>query len=160
MLGPMSGRRAKLPGSTKDANSLGPRHNRVEVLPQSTLRSFDSCDSVARPGRPANALCQGLGPDFFFPTSSVGLARAERICAGCPVAAECLAVALDDLSLHGIWAARPNGSVNICEVKKDWAGDEPARSMRRRDLVSRKGSALVSSVLAGDPGLVGPSNSV
>lgn len=56
--------------------------------------------------------------------------------------------------------ARPHGSVNICEVKKDWAGDEPARSMRRRDLVSRKGSALVSSVLAGDPGLVGPSNSV
>ena len=104
VLGPMSGRRAKLPGSAKDANSLGPRHNRVEVLPQSTLRSFDSCDSVARPGRPANALCQGLGPDFFFPTSSVGLARAERICAGCPVAAECLAVALDDLSLHGIWA--------------------------------------------------------
>ena len=46
----------------------------------------------------------GMGPGFFFPTNSVAFARAERICAGCPVAAECLATALEDPSLHGIWA--------------------------------------------------------
>ncbi len=50
---PMSGRRANFPGSTPHANALGSRHNRVEVLPQPTLQSFDSYDSVASPGRPA-----------------------------------------------------------------------------------------------------------
>ena len=100
----MSGGRANSPGSTRDANAYGPRHNEIEVLPQPTPGPFESCDSFARPRRPVNAACRGMGPEFFFPTNSASLARAERICAGCPVAAECLATALEDPSLHGIWA--------------------------------------------------------
>jgi WhiB family redox-sensing transcriptional regulator len=101
---PMSGGRANLPGSMQDAIARGPRHNSVEVLAQPTLEPSHSCDSIARPARPANAACQGMGPDFFFPANAVGLARVRRICAQCPVAEQCLATALDDPSLHGIWA--------------------------------------------------------
>ena len=100
----MSGRRANSPGSTRNADAPGPRHNEVEVLPQPGVRPFESCDSSAHPRRPANAACRGMGPGFFFPTNSVAFARAERVCAGCPAAAECLATALEDPSLHGIWA--------------------------------------------------------
>jgi WhiB family redox-sensing transcriptional regulator len=99
----MSGRRANFPGPTQVAITLGPRHNNAEVLPQPILGPSDSYDSIARPKRPANATCRGMGPDFFFPTSGVGIARATRVCARCPVAEECLATALDDSSLHGIW---------------------------------------------------------
>ncbi len=104
MRAPMRGRRANLPGSTQNADSFGLRHSDAGVLPPPALRRLESCDSIVRPGRPADAACRGMGPDFFFPTSSVSLARAERICARCPVAAECLATALEDPSLHGIWA--------------------------------------------------------
>jgi len=79
----MSGRRANSPGSTRNADAPGPRHNSVEVLPQPTLGPFESCDSIARPRRPANAACRGMGPSFFFPASNVALARAERICVSC-----------------------------------------------------------------------------
>jgi len=97
------GRQARSPGSTRDANAPGPRHNEVAVLPRPAAGTFESCDSSARTRRPANASCRGMGPGFFFPTNSVAFARAERVCARCPVAAECLAAALEDPSLHGIW---------------------------------------------------------
>jgi WhiB family redox-sensing transcriptional regulator len=101
---PMSARRANFPGSAPDVNALGPPLNDVEVPSPQALAPFESCDSIARPGRPANAECQGMGPGFFFPASSVALARGERVCARCSVAAECLVAALEDPSLHGMWA--------------------------------------------------------
>ena len=37
-------------------------------------------------------------------------------------------------------AARPHGTVSICEAKKDWGGDEPARHVRRQHPVILGGS--------------------
>ena len=101
---PMSGRRANFPDPVQDAIAFGPRHSGVEVLPEPTLEPLDSCDSIARPAWSTNAACRDMGPDFFFPAGALGLARTTRVCTRCPVAEECLAAALDDPSLHVIWA--------------------------------------------------------
>ncbi|MGA2805534.1 MAG: WhiB family transcriptional regulator [Acidimicrobiales bacterium] len=92
------------PWAPRRTSTNFPRHHELEVLAQAAVRPFESCDSVARPNRPAGAACRGMGPDFFFPTSSVALVRAEQICARCPLADECFATALEDPSLDGIWA--------------------------------------------------------
>lgn len=52
--------------------------------------------------------CLSADPDLFFPISSTGpaerqIARAKRICAGCPVRRECLEFALSSNQIHGIW---------------------------------------------------------
>ena len=77
-------------------------------MPVSVIRSRAEATgpthvAVARTERPGDAACRGMGPDFFFPSSSAGIARATRVCARCRVAAECLAIALDDPSRQGIW---------------------------------------------------------
>jgi WhiB family transcriptional regulator, redox-sensing transcriptional regulator len=52
--------------------------------------------------------CLSADPDLFFPISTKGLgekqiARAKRICAGCPVRRECLEFAQAHDLTHGIW---------------------------------------------------------
>ena len=51
----------------------------------------------------AAAACGDVDPELFFPAAASGVtyalqvAEAKRVCAGCPVRAECLAYALDHL---------------------------------------------------------------
>jgi WhiB family redox-sensing transcriptional regulator len=47
-------------------------------------------------------LCREVGGDEWFPEGGNGQA-AKRICARCPVRAECLWYALDNDVRHGIW---------------------------------------------------------
>jgi len=54
------------------------------------------------------AACLLADPDLFFPISSAGpaerqIARAKKICAGCPVRQECLEFALSHDQAYGIW---------------------------------------------------------
>ncbi|WP_242882648.1 WhiB family transcriptional regulator [Actinomadura litoris] len=54
------------------------------------------------------ASCAGMGTNMFFPNESgwSGAEQAERakaICRDCPVRAECLAMAMADADLRGIW---------------------------------------------------------
>ena len=48
------------------------------------------------------ALCAGMDPELWFPAAGQS-PRAKRICAACPVRAECLAFALALGSVQGIW---------------------------------------------------------
>lgn len=55
-----------------------------------------------------HAACRGVDPELFFPVSTRGpaqedVAEAKRVCARCPVAAECLAWALRAGESAGIW---------------------------------------------------------
>jgi WhiB family redox-sensing transcriptional regulator len=52
----------------------------------------------------SRAACRGMGADLFFPMNGNSLGPAVRICARCPVLAECRTSALDDPSLYGVWA--------------------------------------------------------
>lgn len=55
-----------------------------------------------------DAACLHADPDLFFPIASIGPAldqidQAKRICAACPVRKPCLAWALDQGVVSGIW---------------------------------------------------------
>lgn len=65
-------------------------------------------DSVARlftppPSWQADALCAQTDPEIFFPEKGGSTAEAEKVCARCPVAAECLDYALDNDERFGVW---------------------------------------------------------
>ena len=51
------------------------------------------------------AACRGLGPDLFFLERSESVTEAKAVCWSCPVRRDCLAVAMADDSLSGIWGA-------------------------------------------------------
>lgn len=49
------------------------------------------------------AACRDADPDVFFPEKGGSTRHAKRICAGCPVASQCLEVALAEGERIGIW---------------------------------------------------------
>ncbi len=49
------------------------------------------------------ARCRDIHPEVFFPHDGAGVEVAQRICAICPVRAECLEHALVNGVEHGVW---------------------------------------------------------
>jgi WhiB family redox-sensing transcriptional regulator len=47
--------------------------------------------------------CRMYAPATFFPSDGVGVDRARRICATCPVVESCLEYALEQRIEHGVW---------------------------------------------------------
>jgi WhiB family transcriptional regulator, redox-sensing transcriptional regulator len=47
--------------------------------------------------------CRNYEPSVFFPSDGVGVDRARKICATCPVTADCLEYALTNRIDHGVW---------------------------------------------------------
>jgi WhiB family transcriptional regulator, redox-sensing transcriptional regulator len=47
--------------------------------------------------------CRNYPPNVFFPSDGVGVDRARKICADCPVAEPCLEYALAERIEHGVW---------------------------------------------------------
>jgi len=47
--------------------------------------------------------CRAYPPAVFFPSDGVGVDRARKICATCPVAGSCLEYALEQRIDHGVW---------------------------------------------------------
>ena len=50
-----------------------------------------------------HARCRGVTPGEFFPSDGTGVESAQRVCAECPVRAECLEYALVHRIEHGVW---------------------------------------------------------
>lgn len=52
-----------------------------------------------------DAACASLDGDIMFPSDKDvdGIAAAKAICAGCPVADDCLRYALETRAAHGVW---------------------------------------------------------
>jgi len=91
---PMSARRANFPALRRRQRARSPL-NDVEVpSPQALHRLRVATRLLVQGG--SECRMSGMGPGFFFPASSVALARGERVCARCSVAAECLVAALED----------------------------------------------------------------
>ncbi len=57
---------------------------------------------LARPSWYDQAACRGMDVSLFFPDHGVRSRTARATCATCPVAGECLDMALDGLD-YGIW---------------------------------------------------------
>jgi WhiB family redox-sensing transcriptional regulator len=51
----------------------------------------------------AEGLCRMYPPETFFPSDGVGVEKAKKICANCPVAEQCLEHALEHRIEHGVW---------------------------------------------------------
>jgi WhiB family redox-sensing transcriptional regulator len=51
----------------------------------------------------AGGNCRNHPPTVFFPSDGVGVDRARKICASCPVAEPCLEYALENRIDHGVW---------------------------------------------------------
>jgi WhiB family transcriptional regulator, redox-sensing transcriptional regulator len=51
----------------------------------------------------ADGNCRLYPPATFFPSDGVGVDKARKICAGCPVTESCLEYALDHRIDHGVW---------------------------------------------------------
>jgi WhiB family redox-sensing transcriptional regulator len=51
----------------------------------------------------ADGNCRNYPPAVFFPSDGVGVDRARRICATCPVTSSCLEYALEQHIDHGVW---------------------------------------------------------
>jgi WhiB family redox-sensing transcriptional regulator len=54
----------------------------------------------------ADAVCREHPAATFFPQDGVGVVKAQRICATCPVASECLEYALVNHVDHGVWGGK------------------------------------------------------
>lgn len=54
----------------------------------------------------ADGKCREHAPEMFFPRDGVGVIIAQRICATCDVAAQCLVYALDHHIDHGVWGGK------------------------------------------------------
>jgi WhiB family redox-sensing transcriptional regulator len=50
-----------------------------------------------------DALCAQVDPEIFFPEKGASTLDAKRVCAGCPVRAQCLAAALERGERFGVW---------------------------------------------------------
>ena len=51
----------------------------------------------------AQGNCRNHPPAAFFPSDGVGVDRARKICATCPVVESCLEYALAHRIEHGVW---------------------------------------------------------
>lgn len=72
--------------------------------------SIDATESAHVPHDPDSATawmaegnCRLHPPATFFPSDGVGVDRARKICASCPVIGTCLEFALDERIDHGVW---------------------------------------------------------
>jgi WhiB family redox-sensing transcriptional regulator len=52
------------------------------------------------------ARCQDYPVAIFFPQDGVGVLRAQKICAECPVREQCLEYVLDSHIEHGVWGGK------------------------------------------------------
>ena len=58
---------------------------------------------LQRPAWHAKARCRGYGVGAFFPSRDGPQSDPQATCAGCAVRSECLAYALADSTLQGVW---------------------------------------------------------
>lgn len=60
-------------------------------------------DDVTQTAWMARGNCRDHPPTTFFPSDGVGVDRARKICATCPVTEPCLEYALEQRIDHGVW---------------------------------------------------------
>jgi WhiB family transcriptional regulator, redox-sensing transcriptional regulator len=72
--------------------------NPADYIPPPTIRPREQAGPWLD-----RAVCRGIDPDLFFPQRGEPTDPAKAVCAGCPVAAECLEYALVNGERFGVW---------------------------------------------------------
>ncbi|QLY33995.1 WhiB family transcriptional regulator [Nocardia huaxiensis] len=74
--------------------------------------------------------CATVYPDTFFPSSLRGVHAAQRICAGCPVLAECAELALRtdlvECVVASVWIPNPHNRPEIADIARRQLADVAA----------------------------------
>jgi WhiB family redox-sensing transcriptional regulator len=78
----------EIPGNQIDAGSVQMRRTEDRHMDQEWMNHGN---------------CRHEPPARFFPSDGVGVERARRICATCPVKGQCLDYALRNRIDHGVW---------------------------------------------------------
>jgi WhiB family redox-sensing transcriptional regulator len=65
-----------------------------------------------------HAACRGTGVGPYFPSGGVSAGPARAVCAGCAVRAECLAYALTDPSLQGVWGGTSDAERRVLRLHR------------------------------------------
>lgn len=80
-----------------------------------------------------NGLCAQTDPEAFYPEKGGSTREAKSVCAGCPVAAECLDYALAHQERYGIWGGlsererrRLNKRIQRTNNQQETRSEEPA----------------------------------
>jgi hypothetical protein len=73
----------------------------VVLIAPGDLPSID--ELLRRPIRHKYAACRGIGSGAFIVERARASAAAKTVCSVCPVRRECLAFALEDPQLQGVW---------------------------------------------------------
>jgi WhiB family redox-sensing transcriptional regulator len=77
----------------------------------------------------ARGSCTNLPADTFFPTDSVGVASAQKICRSCKVRELCLEYALTNHLAHGVWGGTSERQrLRIQRERRAWP--RPSRGTR------------------------------
>ena len=82
---------------------------RTAVCPDCRTRTPPRRDPIVPTLRVPNgewvdqAVCASTDPEAFYPEAGTSAAPAKRVCASCPVIADCLTWALTTREPHGIW---------------------------------------------------------
>ncbi len=66
--------------------------------------SLDGAGLVGRPSWHLVALCRGTDPAVWFPVRGTSLAPLRALCRACPARSACLAHAVNEPELLGVWA--------------------------------------------------------
>lgn len=74
----------------------------------------------------ADALCAQTDPELFHPAKGEPTAPAKRVCAACPVRAECREYALRRHEPHGVWGGLSARERRRIWLARDRAGREAA----------------------------------
>ncbi len=77
--------------------------------------------TARRPTWMTDAACQGLPTVMFFPANEVDAALAKAVCGQCPVRRDCVAYALADPAVLGVWGATTERQRHI-RRRQLWAG--------------------------------------
>lgn len=75
----------------------------VELHTHRALASIAPRLGIEPPEWTYSALCLQVDADLFYPEKGGSTREAKRICASCPVRAECLVFALENVERFGIW---------------------------------------------------------
>jgi WhiB family redox-sensing transcriptional regulator len=79
-------------------------------------------EAIRRPAWHRQAACRGQGTSAWFPSRGESVEVGKEVCAGCPVAAECLTAGMGER--HGIWGGSSERGRR--ELRRRPAGDHEA----------------------------------
>lgn len=106
----MAKKSTSTPAAPMTAVAVAPSRTIIETDDPATLvRSMAEpigglgSDPESQTGWMSQGNCRLYAPATFFPSDGVGVDRARKICATCPVIETCLDYALEERIEHGVW---------------------------------------------------------